>query len=110
MIADAPPPPLQIPAAPIVPFLCLSIFVNVTRILAPEHPRGCPSETAPPLTFTFVLSIFNFLIFAIQPTEKASLRYQKSTDSFFMLAFLRAVSSADVGLVVNHFGSCDVSA
>jgi hypothetical protein len=33
-------------------------LIKVTTIRAPEHPRGCPNETAPPLTFTLSLSKF----------------------------------------------------
>ena len=51
-MAEAPPPPLQIPAAPIFPLFCDSTFKRVTTILAPEQPSGCPSDTAPPLTLT----------------------------------------------------------
>lgn len=78
--ADAPPPPLQIPATPYFPFLWLSTCDNiassqetnkkhksytglcrymlvtpnnVTKIRAPLHPNGCPKDTAPPCTFTF---------------------------------------------------------
>ena len=40
--------PLQVPAAPILALFCLSIFIKVTIILAPEQPNGCPNETAPP--------------------------------------------------------------
>src|SRR5260221_11801541 len=72
-IALAPPPPLQIPAAPSFPLFCLRTFISVTRILAPEHPSGCPSETAPPLTLTRTGSSDISLLFAIDTTENASL-------------------------------------
>ena len=39
-IALAPPPPLQIAAAPIFPLFCFSTFINVTIILAPLQPNG----------------------------------------------------------------------
>ena len=51
-IAEAPHPPLQIPAAPILPLFCFNTFIKVTIILEPELPSGCPIETAPPLTST----------------------------------------------------------
>lgn len=73
MIALAPPPPLQIPAAPILPPRCFNTFANVVTILAPEHPRGCPSPTAPPLTLTFSASISRSFRFANATTENASL-------------------------------------
>ena len=46
-IAEAPPPPLQIPATPIAALFCFSTLINVTTILDPDDPRGCPNETAP---------------------------------------------------------------
>ena len=104
-MAEAPPPPLHIPAAPIVLLFFFNVFKSVTRIRAPEQPRGCPNETAPPLTLTFSISIPNFLILAIPTTEKASLSSQKSTESLFKFALFRAFSNALVGVVVNHFGS-----
>ena len=51
-IAEAPPPPLQIPAAPYFPLFCFKTLINVTMILDPLLPKGCPSATAPPLTST----------------------------------------------------------
>ena len=77
--ADAPPPPLQTPPTPYLPFFCLStckwrIYIrtnekktilrygrghgkestpkSVTKIRAPLQPRGCPRDTAPPCTLT----------------------------------------------------------
>ena len=40
IIAEAPPPPLQIPAIPNRPFNCCSTELNVTVIRAPLHPIG----------------------------------------------------------------------
>ncbi len=39
-MALAPPPPLQIPAAPSLALFCLSTWIRVTSILTPEHPSG----------------------------------------------------------------------
>ena len=39
-IADAPPPPLQMPAHPILPFFSLRTLRRVVVILAPEAPRA----------------------------------------------------------------------
>jgi ABC-type microcin C transport system duplicated ATPase subunit YejF len=39
-IALAPPPPLQIAAAPIFPLFCFNTFINVTIIRAPLQPNG----------------------------------------------------------------------
>ena len=52
-IADAPPPPLHIPATPIFAFFCFNTFIKVTTILEPELPNGCPNDTAPPIILTF---------------------------------------------------------
>ena len=41
-MALAPPPPLQIPAAPILPLFCFNTLIRVTMILAPLQPNGCP--------------------------------------------------------------------
>ena len=72
IIAEAPPPPLQIPAAPIFPLFCFRILISVTIILDPELPRGCPNDTAPPFTLTLFGSKPNILIFANPTTENAS--------------------------------------
>lgn len=39
-MAEAPPPPLQIPAQPTLPFFSLSTLSRVVVILAPEAPRA----------------------------------------------------------------------
>jgi hypothetical protein len=72
-MADAPPPPLQIAAAPIFPLFCCKTLIKVTTILAPEQPNGCPKDTAPPFTFIFSLDKPNIFAFAIPTTENASL-------------------------------------
>src|SRR5690606_6805026 len=104
-IADAPPPPLQIAAAPYLPPFCFSTFIRVTMILEPELPSGCPNETAPPFTFTLAESRPRILLFASPTTEKASLNSKKSTSDTSRPAFLRATGSAFAGAVVNHSGS-----
>ena len=76
-IAEAPPPPLQIPATPIAALFCFSTLINVTTILDPDDPRGCPNETAPPLTLTMSLEISNNFMFARPTTEKASFNSKK---------------------------------
>ncbi len=50
-MAEAPPPPLQIAAQPILPFFSLRTFIKESIILLPEAPIGCPKATAPPLQF-----------------------------------------------------------
>ena len=72
-MAEAPPPPLQMAAAPNVALFCSNMFKSVMVILAPEHPRGCPKETAPPFTFTFESSNPRSFMLANPTTEKASL-------------------------------------
>src|SRR5690606_36603269 len=109
-IADAPPPPLQIAAAPRFALFCSNTLISVTMILAPEHPRGCPSDTAPPFTFTLDASKPNIFELANPTTEKASLNSKKSTSEISRLAFFKAFGSALAGEVVNHFGSCSASA
>jgi hypothetical protein len=47
-------------------------------IRAPEQPNGCPSETAPPFTFTLSLSNPNILEFASPTTANASLNSKYS--------------------------------
>jgi hypothetical protein len=47
-IAEAPPPPLQIPVTPMFPPSLCRIDVRVARILEPLLPSACPSATAPP--------------------------------------------------------------
>ena len=58
-MADAPPPPLQILATPIVPALSCSTEFKVVMIRVPEAPNGWPSATAPPYIFTFSGFKFN---------------------------------------------------
>jgi hypothetical protein len=47
-MAEAPPPPLQIPATPILALLSLRTVVRVVTMRAPEQPRGWPMATEPP--------------------------------------------------------------
>lgn len=47
-IAEAPPPPLQIAAAPYLASLFFKTEVSVVMIRAPEQPKGWPMATAPP--------------------------------------------------------------
>ena len=84
--------------------------MSVTIILAPELPRGCPNETAPPFTFTLDSSKPKILLLAKPTTEKASLNSKKSISETSKPAFLRAIGNAFAGAVVNHSGSCAASA
>ena len=50
--AEAPPPPLQMPAAPLVKPRSLRAWINVTTTREPLEPSGCPNATAPPWMLT----------------------------------------------------------
>mmetsp|Transcript_324 Transcript_324/g.997 ORF Transcript_324/g.997 Transcript_324/m.997 type:complete len:230 (+) Transcript_324:322-1011(+) len=109
-IAEAPPPPLQIPATPIFPPLSLSTESRVTTILAPDAPIGWPRATAPPRIFTLFGSSPRSLLFAKDTTENASLISKKSTeDTPLRPALASARGIAADGAVVNHSGSCSAS-
>ena len=77
-------------AAPIFALFCSNTLIRVTKILAPEHPRGCPKDTAPPFTLTLAASRPNILELAIPTTEKASLNSKKSTFSLVIPALSKA--------------------
>ena len=102
--ADAPPPPLQIPATPIFPLCCLKTPSNVTTILAPEAPNGWPIATAPPWTLIFSDEISRSFWFANATTLKASLISKKSTLSIEIPACFNAMGMASEGEVVNLIG------
>ena len=104
-IAEAPPPPLQIAAAPYFPLFCFRTLIKVTMILEPELPSGCPKETAPPFTFTLFESNPKILLFAKPTTENASLNSKKSMSESSRFAFFNAIGSAFAGAVVNHSGA-----
>ena len=105
MIAEAPPPPLQIAAAPKVLFFVVNALIKVTTIRAPEHPNGWPSETAPPCILTFSGESPNNFILAKPTTEKASLNSKRSIAACGRLALAKALGNAFAGAVVNHCGS-----
>jgi len=46
------PPPTHRAATPFLPPVLSKACNNVTRILAPEAPMGCPNAIAPPFIFT----------------------------------------------------------
>jgi len=70
-IADAPPPPLQILAQPIVASFLFNTLYKFPMIRAPDIPIGCPRLTAPPNTLTLSLSRSSIIMFAKATTEKA---------------------------------------
>ena len=53
------PPPIQSVARPFLTSLLIISCINVTSILVPDAPIGCPRAIAPPLTFTFSSGIDN---------------------------------------------------
>ena len=110
MSAEAPPPPLQIPAAPYLVFVRARWCASVVTILAPEHPIGCPSDTAPPRGLSFSFLMLSFLLLMSATTLKASLISQKSISSAFSPAFLRAIGRASVGAIVKSIGFVAASA
>ena len=71
MMAEAPPPPLQMPAAPSRAPFCLSTESRVTTMRAPLQPIGWPMETAPPLTLTLAGSRPSSWLLASETTENA---------------------------------------
>lgn len=108
-IADAPPPPLQMPAHPILPFFSLRTLRRVVVILAPEAPRGWPSATAPPCKLTLSSLMLSIFMLDRATTEKASLISKASTALSSMPACLRALGMARAGAVVNLEGFCAAS-
>lgn len=126
-MAEAPPPPLQILASPILAFfsrnMCVKwttrrhpealVGVNFNREKCKNYPIGCPRATPPPFTFNLFNGIssnyqnvsWNFkiplqtLALANATTLKASLISQKSTSSFLIPAFWRAFGTALAGAI-----------
>jgi hypothetical protein len=108
-MADAPPPPLQIPAQPILPFFSFSTPRSVVVILAPEAPSAWPRATAPPWRLTLSSLIPKIFIFASATTLNASLISKASTADISTLACFRALGIARAGAVVNLEGFCSAS-
>eukprot|EP01083_Nonionella_stella_P064594 168527_1 len=107
-IADAPPPPLQTPATPYLPFRRCKTLSNVTIIRDPELPRGWPSETAPPKTLTFSGRNPRSFMLAKATTENASFISKKSLAPSVLSdspAHSRARGIAKDGAVVNFSGA-----
>ena len=81
IIADAPPPPLQILAIPYFALFYLKSItiyyfrteINPKTNRAPELPIGCPNATAPPLTLTLSIGMSSNFILARTVAAKASL-------------------------------------
>ena len=93
---------MQIPAAPYFAPVLFKILDNVTRILAPEQPNGCPRETAPPLMFTLSGDRFKILMFASPTTLKASFNSKTSISLVVRFALFNAFVIDSEGAVVNR--------
>ena len=61
------------PLTPSLPPCCFSTWSSETTMRAPLQPMGCPSETAPPLTFTLDGSKSSIRLLTTETTENASL-------------------------------------
>lgn len=108
MIAEAPPPPLQIPAMPFCPGFKLCTRCPV--ILAPDIPIGCPSETAPPWTLTMEGSSSMSLMLARTTTLKASLISKREMSSLVRSHWERILVMAATGAVGKSMGARAASA
>jgi len=73
MIAEAPPPPLQMEAIPYLALCFLSTLIKVNTILFPLTPIGWPKAQAPPKTLILYGSIPKSFAFAIGTEANASL-------------------------------------
>jgi len=73
IMAEPPPPPLQILAIPYLPLFYFKTVIKLWTILAPDIPIGWPKATAPPLTLTFSGLRSNNFILANVVAAKASL-------------------------------------
>lgn len=110
MIAEPPPPPLQILAHPYFPlFYCITV-IKLYTILAPEKPIGCPKETAPPLTLTLSSPMSNSFILAKVVAANASFISWKSIYPIFILALYKANCTALAGATQKSIGSTSASA
>mmetsp|Transcript_5808 Transcript_5808/g.17490 ORF Transcript_5808/g.17490 Transcript_5808/m.17490 type:complete len:354 (-) Transcript_5808:229-1290(-) len=98
-------------ATPYLPPVSLRTESNVTRILAPLHPIGCPMAQDPPCWLTFSWGMFSSCMLAITTAAKASLISKASTSwreisGNFPISFFTALA----GVVGNCTGSCSASA
>mmetsp|Transcript_7850 Transcript_7850/g.27033 ORF Transcript_7850/g.27033 Transcript_7850/m.27033 type:complete len:260 (+) Transcript_7850:383-1162(+) len=98
-------------ATPYLPPVSLRTESNVTRILAPLHPIGCPMAQDPPCWLTFSWGMFSSCMLAMTTAAKASLISKASTSwreisGNFPISFFTALA----GVVGNCTGSCSASA
>ena len=106
-MAAAPPPPLHILAIPFSPGF--KLCTRWPTILAPDIPMGCPSDTAPPWTFTKPGSIPRILMFARTTTLKASLISHMEISSFFSPHRESTFGTAAAGATGKSIGSTAAS-
>lgn len=109
MMAEAPPPPLQMDAMPMLPFLVLNTLIRERMIRAPEQPTGWPSATAPPCTFTLLGSISRIFMFARGTAAKASLISWKSTFLIVMPFLYKSLEHALAGAIPKSMGATSAS-
>jgi len=104
MIAEAPPPPLQMLAIPNYPLFLFKTFIKLIITLEPLIPIGCPRATAPPCKLTFDGSKSNNFMFARATAAKASLISWKSISLICMPTFFKSLSHAFAGAIAKSIG------
>src|SRR5256886_2648422 len=103
MISASPwPPPPHKAAAPTFAPRRLSSCASVSTRRAPLAPIGCPSATAPPLTFTRSSSSRSIRVELIATDANASLISTSSRSSASRPAFFSALASASAGTVCSQ--------
>src|SRR5256885_8577316 len=103
MISASPwPPPPHRAAAPTFAPRRLSSCASVSTRRAPLAPIGCPSATAPPLTFTRSSSSRSIRVELIATDANASLISTSSRSSASRPAFFSALASASAGTVCSQ--------
>mmetsp|Transcript_56490 Transcript_56490/g.148926 ORF Transcript_56490/g.148926 Transcript_56490/m.148926 type:complete len:237 (+) Transcript_56490:247-957(+) len=109
-MADAPPPPLQMAAAPMLLSRRMRLWMSVTMMRAPEQPMGWPSASAPPDTSTLAGSRLSLRMLDSDTTAKAWFSSHRSTSAVVLPASLSALGRAREGDVGKSTGSCSASA
>src|ERR1700730_14911721 len=92
------PPPEQIAASPSPPPFRRSSCTIVPRMRPPEAPIGCPSETAPPFTFTRSSSAPSNCVECCATDAKASLISTRATSPIVLPARSSAIAPALAGV------------
>src|SRR5260370_28308155 len=110
IVALAIPPPSHMVWSPYRPPVRSSSFSSVAISRAPEHPRGCPSALAPPLTFTRLMSGWCSCSQASTTGAKASLISTRSMSSRVSFPRSNALVVAGIGPVSIMTGSTPANA